>query len=359
MPTCVGERTGGLLSANEIKAYGFGGYNVYRINSGGKSYIIGGVPERYAEQYIETAAECDAVILLSAKPEFVGGMDRLLERRPDIEVYGSPAALRNIKEIVNRPVIERLIKDGMTEADLKFHITPGLDWVDTVMVTACGALFSGQAFSSGADGMKAYYDERLAVNRGFVLSALDRLKGEDISVIYPAYGKERTAEAFNEYRRWSAEHRRDNKRAAVIYSSGYGYTKMLAERAAEALGRVSDVSVFDVGDCDIMAAVEALNAADLIAVGTNTINRNAPQGIWDVITRTDTVNKRGTPYFTFGSFGWAGDGIKLTDKTLSAMGLRRAAKPVEVLFRPTEKDLEKIDKAVEELIDYEERYHQE
>lgn len=358
MPICGGERTGGRLSANNITAYGFGGYNVYRVNSGGKSYIIGGVPARYGEQYIKTAAECDAVILLTAKPEFVGGMDMLFEMKPDIEVYGSPAALRNIKEIVNRSVNERLVKDGMTEADFKFYATPGLDWVDTVMVTAGNALFSGQAFSSGADGMKAYYDERLAVNRSFVLSALDRLSEEDISVIYPAYGKERTAEAFDEYRAWSLVGERDRRRAAVIYSSEYGYTKMLAERAADALSEFGDVSMFDVGTCDIIAAAEALNAADLIAVGTNTVNRNAPQGIWNVITRADTVNKRGTPYFTFGSFGWAGDGIKLADKMLAAMGLRRAAKSVEVLFRPTEKDLEKIDKAVEELIEYEARYRE-
>lgn len=347
------------MSVNNITAYGFGGYNVYRVNSGGKSYIIGGVPERYAVQYIETAAKCDAVILLSAKPEFVGGMEGLFELKPDIEVYGSPAALRNIKEIVNRPVTERLIKDGMIEADLKFHVTPGLDWVDTVMVTVGGTLFSGQAFSSGTDGMETYYNERLAVNRGFVLSALDRLAGEEISVIYPAYGKEQTAEVFDAYRAWSEVSVCDNRRAAVIYSSEYGYTRMLAGRAAEALRKNSDVSVFDVGTCDINAATEALNAADMIAVGTNTVNRNAPRGIWDIITRTDTVNKRGTPYFTFGSFGWAGDGIKLVDKMLSAMGLRRAAKPVEVLFRPMEKDLEKIDKAVGELMEYEERYRKE
>lgn len=338
------------MSANSIVAHSAGGYNFYTLISGGKSFVIGGVPEQYKEQYINIAAECDAVILLTSKPEFTGGMDALLEIKPDIAVYGSPAALRNIKEIVNRSVNERLIKDCMEEGGIRFHVTPGLDWVDTVMAVFDGALFSGQAFSSGADGAVGYYKSRLAVNRGFVLSALDRLAGEDISVIYPACGKaQEPAEAFKAYRKWSEAPECERHRAVVIYSSEYGYTRSLANRAAKALSGQYETAIFDADSCDMNAAVSAVNAADAIAVGTRTINRNAPQSIWDIITRIDTVNKRGTPYFVFGSFGWAGDGIKLVDKTLAAMGLRKAAKPVEVLFRPAEKDFEKLDKAAKEL----------
>lgn len=338
------------MSANNITAHSAGGYNFYTVISGGKSFVIGGVPERYADQYIKAAAECDAVVLLTSKPEFTGGMEALLDIRQDIGVYGSPAALRNIKEIVNRPVNERLIKDGMVEHGMRFHVTPGLDWVDTVMAVCGGALFSGQTFSSGEEGAEAYYKSRLAVNRGFVLSALDRLAADNINIIYPACGEARSPEtAFDAYRRWAAEPERERPRAAVIYSSEYGYTRALAERAAAAFGKAYETELFDADSCDTEAAVSAVNTAEALAVGTRTINRNAPQSIWDIITRIDTVNRRGIPYFVFGSFGWAGDGIKLVDKTLAAMGLRRAAKPVEVLFRPTEKDFEKIDKTAREL----------
>lgn len=338
------------MSANNIIAHSVGGYNFYTLNSGGKSFVIGGVPERHADEYIKTAAECDAVVLLTSKPEFTGGMEALLDIKPDIEVYGSPAALRNIKEIVNRTVKEQLIKDGMETCGLRFHVTPGLDWVDTVMLVCGGALFSGQAFSSGIDGAEEYYKNRLAVNRGFVMSALNRLAFEDINVIYPACGEAQSSETmFAAYRKWAAEPARDKPRAAVIYSSEYGYTKALAERAAAELGKAYETEVFDADSCDTALTADAINAADVFAVGTRTINRNAPRRIWDIITRIDTVNKRGMPYFVFGSFGWAGDGIKLVDKTLAAMGLRRVAKPVEVLFKPTDNDFKKIDKAVNEL----------
>ena len=64
--------------------------------------------------------------------------------------------------------------------------------------------------------------------------------------------------------------------------------------------------------------------------------------IWDAVTSLDLVNKRRMPYLVFGSYGWAGDGIKLIHKTLSAMGMKAAAKPVEVLFKPDENDLGKL-----------------
>ncbi|MBQ3427335.1 MAG: FprA family A-type flavoprotein [Clostridia bacterium] len=339
------------MSANNITAHSAGGYNFYTLNSGGKSFVIGGVPEQYAGEYIKTATECDAVILLTSKPEFTGGMDALLDIKPDIEVYGSPAALRNIKEIVNRAVNERLIKDGMEDHGICFHVTPGLDWVDTVMAVCNGVLFSGQAFSSEAEGAKEYYNRYLAVNSGFVLSALDRLADEDISFIYPFRGEAQAPEAaFAAYRILAEAPERSSPRAVIIYSSKYGYTKALAERAAASLGAAYKTKVFDADICSAAEAADAINAAKVFAVGTRTINRNAPQSIWDIITRIDTVNKRGMPYFVFGSFGWAGDGIKLIDKTLAAMGLRRAAKPVEVLFKPTQEDLDKIDKEVKELM---------
>ena len=108
------------MSANNIRVYIAAGYNYYSADTGAKKYMIGCVPERYAAEYARAAADIDAVILLTSDPEFSGGLAALIDSRPDIEIYGGSAALRNIKEIVNRSVNERLIKDGMTENGLKF-----------------------------------------------------------------------------------------------------------------------------------------------------------------------------------------------------------------------------------------------
>ncbi|MGN0164481.1 MAG: hypothetical protein ACI4EA_13040, partial [Candidatus Ornithomonoglobus sp.] len=84
----------------------------------------------------------------------------------------------------------------------------------------------------------------------------------------------------------------------------------------------------------------------------DTINRSAPKRIWDAVTGIDMVNKKGTPYFVFGSYGWSGDGTKLIEKTLGAMGLRQIMKPVEVILKPDTSDFERLDKAAERIIAY-------
>lgn len=362
MRICGAERIGGLLSANNIEIHTVKGYNYHTLTVGEKCFVIGGVPQRYAEEYAKTAAECDAAVLLTSKPEFTGGIEKLLDIKPDIEIYGGSAALRNIKEIVNRPVNEQLIKDGTQINGIKFLITPGLDWVDTVMVKYSGVLFSGEAFSGfdgTAAGLKNYYDSRLAVNKAFVRSAVERLSNEAINVIYPAFGMTSVeADVFERYLEWTKEQKSSKKCAAVVFSSEYGYTKSLAVRAAAELSVNSyQVTICDVGEKNTDEIADIINASDILIIGTRTINRNAPQELWNAVCRIDTVNKRGMPYFVFGSFGWAGDGIKLMDKTLAAMGLRRAAKPVEVLFKPVDKDFLRIDKAVREIVEYENINH--
>lgn len=357
------------MSANKInegiERYSLGGYNFYTVDYEGRRAVIGGVPEKYAEEYVKTAASCDAVILLSSKPEFNGGLDRLLTDKPDIEVFGGSAALRNIKEILNRSINEKLVKDNMTAYGIRFMIMPNLHWVDTIMAICGDILFSGEAFSGfdgSAVGLKDYYMSRLAQNKAYMRLALDRLMCEKINIICPAYGEicpqgtvcvgAMTDEVFAAFRKWSAEEPHDKKRAAIVYSSEYGYTAALARHAESGLRDDYETKLYDVNAYELLEIAAGVNNADILLVGTHTINRNAPQKIWDVVTRIDLVNKKNMPYFVFGSFGWAGDGIKLIDKTLTAMGLRRGAKAVEVLFKPAQKDFESIDKAVAALKKY-------
>lgn len=362
---CREERTGGPLSVNKsnVTVVTENGYNFYVVESDGKNIVIGGIPHK-SEKYTNSVKNADAVVLLTSKPEFNGGLCDALEINPDVPVYASPAGLRNIKEIVNRNINECIIKDSTELFGIRFIVTPNLDWVDTVMAIYNGILFSGEMFSGfdgSAVGLKNYFDAVLAVKKPFVLSALDRIENDSISKVYPAYGmtcpqgevciSALPSELIEKYRIWGAEEKKD-KSVAIVYSSKYGFTKELAEYAYKALSEKFDTELFDVTGDDYQTAAEAVNRADALVLGTNTINRNAPQGIWNVITHMDLVNKRRMPYFVFGSFGWAGDGIKLADKTLTAMGMKAVSKPIEVLFKPNDDAFVKMDKAVGKLSEY-------
>ena len=323
-----------------------GGYNFYTITGNDKKYIIGGVPYSLKDSYIAEACDASAIILLTSNPEFVGGVAEVVAQNPDIAVYATSAGLRNIKEIINRDINEKLIKDSMQLDGMKFIITPGLPWVDTVSVIYNRKLFSGELFSGDAN----YYSERLKINRGFVVSALETLCSEEFSEILPAVGNiiEEKSKAFEDYYELTAENEVSGTRIAIVYSSVFGYTKTIAQYMQSKLSEKADVYFADAKNADI----ETINASDIIIIGTNTVNRNAPKEIWDVITRLDLTNKRGTPYFVFGSFGWAGDGIKLIDKTLNAMGMKQIAKPLEVLFAPSENDIKDAEKAVKKVLEH-------
>ena len=187
----------------------------------------------------------------------------------------------------------------------------------------------------------------MSVNSGFVKSAVERVKESGIKSILPAIGKiEDINKSIAVYEELTKPIVKDKPLVSIIYSSEYGYTLQLAERVRAGLIKKYDVYFTEASKCNM----SIVNKSDILIIGTNTINRNAPQPVWDVITRLDLVNMRQTPYFVFGSFGWAGDGIKLVDKTLQAMGMKQVSKPVEVLFAPSDEDFLQMEKVIAKLI---------
>ncbi len=336
------------MSANNFSVHCIGGYNFYSVNTNGKKYIIGGVPQELKDSYIAEASDASAIVLFTSKPEFCGGVNEVIAKNPKVEVHATAAGLRNIKEIINLDVNERLIKD-MTEVDgFRFDIRPNLSWVDTVSVVFGDILFSGELFSGTPDTREDYYRNNLAVNRGFVKSAVERVKGLGVNEVFPAFGDTAdVSDVIALYESLTDIEANPKPLISIIYSSAYGFTKSLAEYTARKIPDSFEVYITEADGADMAV----INKSDMLIIGTNTINRNAPQSVWDVITRLDLVNKRQMPYFVFGSFGWAGDGIKLVDKTLQAMGMKQASKPVEVLFAPSDKDFMLLDKAIAKLLD--------
>lgn len=359
------ERIGGQLSADKINSdvtlYSCEDHNFYTVVSRGKTYIIGGVPEKYSDEYADAAKTADAIILLTSMPEFSLSVAEAVKVNPEIKIIASPAGLRDIKEIINCEVNEETAKNGTNIDGIEIIVTPGIPWVDSVMAVYNGILFSGAAFSGfdgSAVGLKSYYDDNLAVSREFIYSALDDINRFSINMICPSYGlicpqgseciSALPEEVFGKYRQWSEEIKKPGRIAAVVYSSRFGFTRELAQYATTVLEEDFNVILVNAEEDPAKAAL-AINSSDVFMIGTNTINRNAPECIWKIISLIDAVNKRGTKYAVFGSYGWAADGIKLVDKVLETMGMRKSVRPVEVLFRPGDDDFEKIRKAAKML----------
>lgn len=345
--------------SDNITQYTFGGVNFYSVTAGESHVMIGCAPENYGKEFADAARGADAVILLTSKLEYAAGLNVLINCRPDVVVYASPAGLRNIKEIVNADVNGFVIKEGMRcplIPELVFFVTPGISWVDTVTVSYNEILFSGELFSGNdtEQGFDGFYKETLAVNKGFVKTAAARLANKNIRLICPARGsvivKSDVPSAMEKYILWSEQRIKENKKALVLYASRSGFTEFLARKAAARLEKEYEVSLVNAYEEQIREVSEKIDEADILLVGTHTINRNAPREIWNAVTGIDLINKREMEYLVFGSYAWAGDGIKLVDSALASMGMKRVSKPVEALFKPSADDVEKLFAAVDKFL---------
>lgn len=176
-----------------------------------------------------------------------------------------------------------------------------------------------------------------------VLAGLDKMPA-DADMVCTSHGPcltETIAKAKELYRTWSTPAPKAKRTAFVVYASAYGCTRTLAETAAKALeGEGYDVTTADVTVVPYAECVKLAHEADVLLVGSPTINRAAPKAVWDVLTSIDPINLKGKAAGAFGAYGWSGEAAPMLHTFLK--GLRYAAPeaPFRVLFTPTEADLE-------------------
>ena len=84
-----------------------------------------------------------------------------------------------------------------------------------------------------------------------------------------------------------------------------------------------------------------LNGCDGFAIGSPTLNRDAVQPVWDLLSRVDAVNSPKRPALIFGSYGWSGEAAANLKARLDGLKMALFEEPFRVVFVPTEEDLEK------------------
>lgn len=128
----------------------------------------------------------------------------------------------------------------------------------------------------------------------------------------------------------------------VVYASAYGYTKMLAKAAADALEKAGfKTCLIDAVDTPTSEINAELAKSNGFLIGSNTINRDATKPIWDILAGIDAINTK-KPVGVFGSYGWSGEAIEMVKTRLSQLKFNVVDDPVKVTFRPTDEDFEKM-----------------
>ena len=336
-------------------------YNSYLVLDD-KVALIDTVPERLTCELVANIeaivpiSKIDYIICNHTEPDRSGAISYILKRNPNAVIVGTIAALKNLHKMLNTEFNELLAKDSSSlslgKCELKFLITPNLNWPDTMMtyLEMEKALFTCD-FLSSQESLVDYFNTKFSAFKPFVRLALEKLKALDFDKVLCGNGAiilNNIEEALKSYHKLSEESDNAVKKISIVYYSEYGYTRKLAEAAFSVIdnGKYS-VGIYEASEC----STDVIEASDGILIGTPTVNRNAAKPIWDLITSLDLVKVKNKSFGVFGSYGWSGEGPILMNNLLKSMRLNTTDEPFTVILNPDTDAIENMKAYTKEFLD--------
>ena len=356
-------------------------YNSYLVKGSEKTALIECTHLSYFDRYLENIkkvcdpSEIDYLILNHTEPDHAGGVAKLLEANPNMEIIASQAGSIYIKGITNRTDLKlRVVKEGdsidLGGKTLQFMIAPFLHWPDSMFtwvpedktVFSCDFLGSHYCEPFTFDynvtypeayetAFKGYYDAIFGPFPAYVRKGLDRLKALDIEYACTSHGPVLTKGnlldyAMGKYAEWSAPKAAGPKDVPVFYCSAYGNTRQLAKKIAAGIRRAlpdAKVDTFDIIKHPMPELAARLNGCDAFAIGSPTLNRDAVQPVWNLLSHVDAINSAKRPVVLFGSYGWSGEGAANLKARLVGLKMSLFEEPFRVVFVPSAEDLEEAE----------------
>ncbi|MGK2907105.1 MAG: FprA family A-type flavoprotein [Desulfuromonadales bacterium] len=345
-------------------------YNSYVVRGEQKTALIDTVKAPFTDEFFAKIEEVvgldqiDLVVINHTEPDHSGALARLLEKRPDLPVYCTRPAQNFLSQLLNGPFNAHVVSDG-EEIDLggrtlRFLLAPYLHWPDTMFtyLVEDAILFPCDAFGAHYCASKLFDDEIPDFSRDFyfyfdcimrpfkdkVRAAIAKVDALDITLLCPSHGPIRRNDpraVIDSYRRWSALPPVQPKpRALMLTLSSHGNTHSMAAAVQEELERqnfnVVILRMCEMRDSDLR---DELELADLILVGTATINRDAPPQAWHALSLFSLVTPKAKIAAAFGSFGWSGEAVKLVEERLKGLRFTLPVPALTLRFAPTEDNL--------------------
>ena len=357
-------------------------YNSYLVKGADKTALIDGAHKGFEANFQENVeaitdfANIDYMVVNHTEPDHSGAIRLVIEKNPDIVVYGTAACLKNLDNIVRLPFNRVAVKDGDTlelgGKTLTFCVSPNIHWPDTMMTYLAEdkILFScdflGAHFAEPTmyvhkaykkelyeKEFKVYYDAIMGPFAKFVIRALDRIKDLDIALVCPSHGPMIMGGdiqvAMDTYRKWATPEEKTDKTVAIYYVSAYGYTRQMCQYLAEKLeAKGLVVSAFDVIKTDA-ADIAAHLEDDCLVFGSPTLNRAALKPVLDVISSIDAVGAAGRPYATLGCFGWSGEACAQLNDRCNSIKMKQVSESVRSQFTPTDEVWAALDTLADQI----------
>lgn len=354
-------------------------YNSYFVKGNEKVALMDTVKAPYFDEYLKkieglvAIEDIDYLIVHHTEPDHAGSIEKLIKLNPNITIIASAVAIRYLRNIVNIDFKSKAVKMN-DELDLggrtlKVISAPNLHWPDTIytylveeeILFTCDSFGSHYAFDDVLmsklpadknddyfDALLNYYNPIFAPFKTYVLKAIATLSNFHLKMVCPGHGPvldTRIDEIINQYKVWSTEEFSIEKLVVIPFTSAYGYTKVMAETIKEGILMIKPDVEVRLYDLDIKSFPQVkeqlfadLYAADAIAIGATTINKDAVPIIWDVLTAINPVTHGGKFGAAFGSYGWSGEAVDNVHARLTQLKLKMF-EPVKLCFKPDEEKL--------------------
>jgi flavorubredoxin len=351
-------------------------YNAYLIIDE-KITLIDAVKAPFAGELLDRISEIidpakiDYLVSNHVEMDHSGAIPAVMEVAKNATIVtSSPSGLKGLQAHYGDQYKFMGVKAGDTlslgKRSLQFVATPMLHWPDN-MVTYCPEeklLFSNDAFGQHFASNKhfdtevdlatvmqeaeKYYANILMLYGKQAAKALEIVKGLDIDMIAPSHGiiwTKHIKDILDKYEYFCSDE--VDNRAVVVFDSMWHSTEKMAFAIIEGFAKKGiTAELFDLKERHISDIMTNVLNAKYVVVGTSTLNNNMLPTVGGFLTYLKGLVPKGKKGFVFGSYGWGGQGTKLVNDELEAMGFNLVMDPIKINYVPTKEQLREIEDTV-------------
>ena len=349
-------------------------YNSFLVKGSEKTALIDTMYPPLMDRLMATleGKEVDYIIANHGEQDHSGALPSLLKKFPNAIIVTNAKC----KELLmyEHHIDEnkfQVIQDKETlslgDKTLEFYLTPWVHWPDTMftfvkedkVLFPCDFLGAhhtdGEIFADNSKELeisaKRYYAEIMMPYRTFCKKYVALIDELAPKIICPSHGPIYKEPSFilNLYKKWVSDD--VEKKVLIPYVSMYNSSYEMAQRLNERLQKagietvLADLVHTDEGE----VAMELVDAGAVVLACSMVLAGPHPKAVY--VAYLMNLIKPKMKYFSIlGSFGWGG---RLTETIESLMPMVKAEKLDYIVIKgkPTQQDLERVDKLADELIE--------
>lgn len=308
----------------------------------------------------------DYVIVNHLEPDHSGSDPLLREVFPDAKFVGNKKTAEFIGHLYGIEDMQA-VEDGgaldLGKSKLSFHQIPMVHWPESMVTydASTKTLFSNDAFGGfGAldggifdgeadvdwfhDEIVRYFSNIVGKYSAMVQKALAKLEGIEIDCVAPSHGlvwRDDPGYIMGLYDRLSKQEAEEG--ALVAYASMYGNTERLMETVARAVAEAGcPVRVRDVGRTHPSFVLSDAWRFKGLVLGAPTYDSGLLPPMANLLDLMKTKQLKNRSVGLFGSYGWAGGGMKAMRQFVERNRLDLVEPVVETRFAPAGEDDAKL-----------------